>query len=150
MSEVRCDPDLFVDADRSKYFSRPVDPVYRKLIDWLRSDGHLVVCASLIREYHRAVRGSTSPTTLVALMNHLQIHGRLKGFGKRELERFRIKNHVERKLRSQMKDRDHLKIVLLSDRKLGISGDGEFRHDVNNYPGYSPIVRRHPSEVPYD
>lgn len=143
------DPDLFVDADRSKYFSRPVDPRYRKLIEWLRSDGQLVVCASLIREYEGAVRGSTSPTTLVALVNHLQRDGRLKRFDRRALNAFRIRKHVEKRLRSGMKDRDHLKIVLLSDRKLGVSGDGNFRRDVNNFPGYSAVVRRHPSEVPY-
>lgn len=143
------DPDLFVDADRSKYFGRPVDPGYKRLIEWLRSDGHLVVCASLIREYEDAVRGSTSPTTLVALVSHLQRDGRLKRFDRRALDAFRIRKHVGKRLRSGMKDRDHLKIVLLSDRKLGVSGDGNFRHDVNNFPGYSAVVRRHPSEVPY-
>ena len=143
------DPDLFVDADRSGHFSRPVDPAYRKLIDWLRSDGHLVVCQSLLREYHDAVRGSSVPTTLVALVEHLQRLGRLKHFGKGAIEAFRIKKRISRGLRSQQKDRDHMKIVLLSDRKLGISGDIDFCHDVNNYPGYSANVRRHPSEVPY-
>ena len=143
------DPDLFVDNDRSAHFSRPVDPAYKQLIRWLRSDGYLVVCQSLIREYHDAVRGSTAPTTLPTLVNHLLSCGRLKRFGKRELEGFRISKHVARKLQSGMKDRDHLKIILLSDRKLGISGDGKFRRDLNGYPGYSAIVRRHPSEVPY-
>ena len=143
------DPDLFVDTDRSGHFSRPVDPAYRKLIEWLRSDGHLVVCQSLIREYHDALRGATAPTTLVALLSHLQRRGRLKRFSKQDLDAFRIKKHIERGLRSGMNDRDHLKTVLLSDRKLGISGDANLRHDLNNYPGYSAIVRRHPSEVPY-
>lgn len=144
------DPDLFVDTDRSGHFSRPVDPAYRKLIGWLRSEGHLVVSQSLIREYEEAVRGSSAPTTLVALVGHLQRHGRLKRFDKQDLQRFRIKKHVEQALRSGLRDRDHLKSVLLSDRKLGISGDVKLRHDLNNYPGYSAIVRRHPSEVPYD
>lgn len=143
------DPDIFVDADRSGHFCRPVDPAYRKLIGWLRSDGYLVVCPSLIREYHRAEQATTAPTALLMLVGHLQRHGRLKRFGKEALESFRIKKHVAKRLRSNLEDRDHLKIVLLSDRKLGISGDVNFRHDVNNYPGYSAIVRRHPSEVPY-
>lgn len=147
---MNVDPDLFVDSDRSGKFCRPVDPAYKKLIAWLKSDGHLVVCQSLIREYHDAVRGSTAPTTLVALVDHLQRHGRLKRFGKRALKAFRIKKHIERGLRSEMKDRDHLKIVLLSDRKLGISGDVEFCRDVNSYPGYAAVVRRHPSEVQFD
>lgn len=143
------DPDLFVDSDRSGHFSRPVDPAYKKLIEWLRSDGHLVVCQSLIREYHDAVRGSTSPTTLVALLNHLQQRGRLKRFGKQELDGFKIRKRIALRLQSGMNDRDHLKTVLLSDRKLGISGDKRFCYDLNRFPGYSAIVRRHPSEVPY-
>ena len=147
---MNADPDLFVDADRSGSFCRPVDPAYRKLIAWLRSDGQLVVCQSLIREYHDAVRGSTAPTTLVALLEHLQRHGRLKRFGKSALNAFRITKHIENRLQSEMKDRDHVKIVLLSDRKLGISGDVDFRRDVNNYPGYSAVVRQHPSEVQYE
>ena len=143
------DLDLFVDADRSKHFCRPIDSAYNKLIEWLRSDGYLVVCPSLIKEYHKAEQATTAPTALLMLVGHLQRHGRLKQFGKTALGAFRIKKHIATRLRSNLEDRDHLKIVLLSDRKLGISGDVKFRHDVNNYPGHRAIVRRHPSQVPY-
>lgn len=142
-------PDFFVDADRSKHFCRPIDSAYKRLIEWLRSDGYLVVCPSLINEYHKAEQATTAPTALLMLVGHLQRHGRLKRFGKKALGAFRIKKHITRRLRSNPKDRDHLKIVLLSDRKLGISGDVNFCHDVNNYPGHLAIVRPHPSQVPY-
>ena len=146
---MTADPDLFVDADRSQHFCRPIDPAYKKLIEWLWSDGYLVVCRSLIGEYHRAEQATTAPTALLVLVGHLQRHGRLKQFRKTALDTFRIKKRIAKRLRSNVKDRDHLKIVLLSDRKLGVSGDIKFRHDVNNYPGYRAIVRPHPSQVPY-
>ena len=142
-------PDLFVDADRSGKFCRPVDPAYQDLIEWLLSDGYLVVCQSLIVEYHRAVQGSSLPTTLIVLLDKLKRQGRLRHFDKKTLDDFRIRTHVERGLRSNREDRDHLKVVLLSDRRLGISGDVNFCHDANNYPGFTATVDRHPSQVPY-
>lgn len=142
-------PDLFVDANQSSHFCRPMDAHYRDLIEWLWTDGHLVVCQALIVEYSRAVSGSDKQRTLVALVDRLQREGRLRRFGKAELREFRISERMRKKLLSNRSDHDFLKIVLLSDRKLGLSADYKFRRDVNSFPGSGAFVGAHPSDVDY-
>lgn len=147
MSETR--PDLFVDANLSGHFARPVSPEYCRLIQWLREEGWLVVCRSLTVEYHKAVRGSTSPTTLVAIVEKLQRNGRLRSFSKSELRAFHIPTSAKRRLRSNRADHDFIKVILLSDRKLGLSEDRDLAHDINTFPGHHAHVARAPSEIAY-
>ena len=147
MSETR--PDLFVDANLSGHFARPVKPEYCQLIRWLREEGWLVVCQSLTVEYHKAVIGSTSPTTLVAIVEKLQRDGRLRRFSKNDLGNFRIPTSAKRRLRSNRADHDFIKVVLLSDRKLGLSEDRDLAHDINTFPGHHAHVARAPSKIGY-
>lgn len=143
------DPDLFVDSNLSGHFCRPIDKAYENLIQWLLAEGQLIVCPSLIREYHDAVRGSDRPTSLVVLIGYLQREGRLKQCTNRELSSFVIPKHRRKRLLSNRRDHDFLKVILLSDRKLGLSEDRNLRRDVNGYPGYTACVGAHPSEVEY-
>ena len=142
-------PDLFVDSNLSGHFAKPVKPEYRELIRWLNDEGWLVVCKSLIKEYHAAVRGARSQTTLVAVVNRLQRDGRLRRFSKNELQAFRIPPRVQHSLRSNQADHDFIKVVLLSDRKLGLSKDQNLVRDINDFPGHQAHVARTPSEINY-
>ena len=109
----------------------------------------MVVCQSLVREYVTAVRGAKSQTTLPAIVNRLQREGRLRRFTKDELRAFRIKPSVQRRLRSNRADHDFIKIVLRSDRKLGLSKDQNLARDINTFPGHRAHVARTPSEIDY-
>ena len=140
---------MFVDSNLSGHFARPVKPEYRELIQWLSEEGCLVACQSLIREYHAAVRGARSQTTLVAIVDRLQRDGRLRHFSKNKLRAFRMPPTVQRNLQSNRADHDFIKIVLLSDRKLGLSKDRNLARDINNYPGYQAKVARAPSKIDY-
>ncbi len=142
-------PDLFVDSNLSGHFAKPVKPEYRELIRWLNEEGCLVVCQSLIVEYHDAVRGATSPTTLVEIVNRLQREGRLRRFTKDKLREFLIKPSVQRRLCSNRADHDLIKIVLLSDRKLGLSEDRNLARDINTFPGHQAQVASTPSKIDY-
>lgn len=142
-------PDLFVDSNLSGHFARPVKPKYRQLIRWLMKEGCLVVCRSLVREYVTAVRGAESQTTLPAIVNRLQRDGRLTHFSKNELQAFRIKPSAQRRLRSNRADHDFIKIVLLSDRKIGLSKDRNLARDINDFPGYEAQVASTPSKIDY-
>ena len=146
---MSCDPDLFVDSNLSQYFCRPIDQAYRRLITWLCTEGQLVVCQTLVGEYHDAVRGSDQATALVVLVDRLQKEGRLKFYKRSEVQAFRIKDSRRKRLRSNRRDHDYLKIVLLSDRKLGLSDDKKLRYDINNYPGYAAVAAGHPSAIDY-
>lgn len=142
-------PDLFVDSNLSRHFARPVRAEYREFIEWLGREGHLIVCRSLIKEYITAVRGATAPTTLAVIVERLQRVGRLRRITKEELTAFRFSKRVERRLQSNRADHDFIKLVLLSDRKLGLSEDRKFACDVNNFPGYDARVASTPSEINY-
>lgn len=149
MTMKKVKPDLFVDSNLSEHFAKPVRPEYRELIRWLSEEGCLVACQSLIREYHAAVRGATSQTTLVAIVDRLQRDGRIRRFSNKDLRAFRMSTAVRRRLRSNWTDHDFIKIVLLSDRKLGLSEDRNLARDINNFPGHQAKVARAPSEIDY-
>ena len=147
MKQVK--PDLFVDSNLSGHFAKPVKAEYHELIQWLMKEGCLVVCQSLVREYVTAVRGADSDTMLPVIVNRLQRDGRLRRFSKHELQAFRIPPSVQRRLRSNRADHDLIKIVLLSDRKLGLSKDQNLARDINTLPGHQARVARTPSEINY-
>lgn len=107
------------------------------------------MCQSLIREYVTAVRGATSQTTLVAIVDRLQRDGRVKRLSKSELRAFRLPTSAKRLLRSNRADHDFIKVVLLSDRKLGVSEDRDLAYDINNFPGHHAHVARAPSKIDY-
>ena len=139
-------PDLFVDSNVSGHFARPVRADYKALVKWLRDEGCLVVCSSLIREYGAAVRGSSAPTTLVAIVDRLQRDGRLIRFSKKELQAFPLGKHAPRRLRSNRADHDFIKVVLLSDRKLALSEDKKLAQDIN---GCGAQCGSTPSKIAY-
>lgn len=139
-------PDLFVDSNVSGHFARPVRPDYKALVKWLCDEGCLVVCSSLIQEYGAAVRGSSSPTTLVAIVDRLQRDGRLRRFSKKKLQAFPLRKHAPRRLRSNRADHDFIKVVLLSDRKLALSEDKKLTQDINSCGARCGST---PSEIAY-
>ena len=142
-------PDLFVDSNVSGHFAKPVRADYKTLIEWLHDEGCLVVCQSLIKEYHAAVQGSPVPTTLVALVNRLHRAGRLRRFTKKELQEFPLPKHVRRRLRSNRADHDLIKVVMRSDRKLALSKDRKLAQDINDFPGFDARCEDAPSKIPY-
>ena len=144
------DKDIFVDNNIAKNFCNPLDEAYKKFIRWLFEKGFLIVSNKILAEYHSSTCHSFSPTNIVAIIDRLTRDGRLKKISNRELKAFEIKNHVLKRLKSNRKDHEHLKIVMLSDRKYAISLDKKFRDDVNNFTGYRAKPVSRPEEIPYE
>ena len=141
--------DIFVDNNVAKNFCNPLDIEYRAFIKWLYKEGALVVSNKVIVEYHRSTSHSYSCTNIIVIIDRLLRDGRLNKISNYALKRFAIKKHILNTLRSNPKDHEHLKIVLLSVRKLALSMDKSFRFDVNNYPGYLAFAASRPNEIPY-
>lgn len=141
--------DLLVDNSIAKNFCNPLDPHYKELIKWLYHEGELVVTQRLIIEYHASTGSSFSETNVVAIIAKLTRDGRLRKVTKNELDAFRIQNRVRKRLRSNTKDWDYLKAVMLSVRRLALSMDRDFVFDVNNFPGYAARAERRPEDLPY-
>lgn len=141
--------DVFVDNNVSKNFCNPLDQHYKDFIKWLVEEGYLVVTNKILTEYVSSTGASSSRTNIVAIIGQLTKHGRLIKFTTQQLRGFGIKKHVKKGLRSNPKDHVHLKAVLLSDRKLALSLDDNFRYDVNSFPGHGAVAKERPEELAY-
>ena len=141
--------DIFVDNNVAKNFCNPVDPNYKNFIKWLFEDGHLVVTNKILTEYVSSTGGSISPTNIVIIIARLTRDGRLIKLSRQQLDEFVFNRRIEGVLRSNRKDHPHIKAVLLSNRKLALSLDDNFRYDLNNFPGHQAVARKRPEELNY-
>ena len=54
-----------------------------------------------------------------------------------------------KRLLSNNKDRNHIPAVLLSDRKMTLSEDDNFLHDLYEFSGFEPITAKRPENLNY-
>lgn len=153
--------DIFIDNNIAKNFSNPLDPEYKKLIQWLikyeasieDKNAYLVVSKKLLAEYNRTIGHSISNTNIVAIIGLLTRQGRLKQITNQQIKEFRrefFTKKVEKNLKSNQEDRDHIPTVLLSDRKYALTLDEKFTEDLLNFPKFIGTVAKKPSDIPYD
>ncbi len=142
--------DILVDNDiATNFFANPLEPEYKKFINWLIEVGCLVVCNRLVNQYHATCQHSPSPLNIIVIIDKLIRDGRYVKKENSELKAFRIPKRISNRLRSNQRDCDILKTVLLSYRKYAISGDRNLRYDINNYPGYSASAVSRPQDISY-
>jgi len=156
--------DLFIDNNIAKNFSNPQDEEYIKLTKWLinfdSSDignkdnyAHLVVSQKLLVEYLRTSMGATSDTAIPIIIEKMQREGRLILISNQQIKDFKSAHYssrVERNLRSNNEDREHIPLVLLSDRKFALSYDDNFIYDLENFAGFTVRVEKRPEDLPYE
>lgn len=153
--------DIFIDNNVTSRFSNPLDPEYLKLIQWLKkfdpkdinNCAHLVVSNKLLVEYYSSCMNATSLTSIPTIIDQLTREGRLIKFSNLNIKEFKKKNYTKRivkTLRSNLKDRDHIPIVLQSHRKFAISIDNNFIHDLLNFPGYEVTAVKRPELLNYE
>ena len=155
--------DIFIDNNIASKFANPADPEYKELIRWLMdnhklSEGqdddraYLVVSKKLMAEYSRSCRDAAGNTSIPMIISQLTRDGRLELISNQQIKDFKnqfFTKAVEKKLRSNNEDRDHIPAVLLSDRKYALTYDENFTYDLENFPGFTVIVKRRPEELPY-
>jgi hypothetical protein len=76
----------------------------------------------------------------------------LINFSKKEIEAFQKKyfsNKVSKKLLSNAQDRNHIPIVLMSDRKMALTEDNNFKHDLDQIKEFTTITAKRPEELAY-
>ncbi len=156
--------DLFIDNNIAKNFSNPQDEEYIKLTKWLinfdSSDienkdnyAHLVVSQKLLVEYLRTSMSATSDTAIPIIIEKMQREGRLILISNQQIKDFKSNHYsrrVERNLRSNNEDREHIPLVLLSDRKFALSYDDNFIYDLENFAGFTVRVEKRPEDLPYE
>jgi len=155
--------DIFIDNNIAKNFSNPLDPEYKKLIKWLiefnaepenlHKNAHLVVSKKLLAEYGRTMGNAASGNNIAVIVNLLTLKGRLNQISNEQIKDFKQKyftNKVKRRLTSNDEDREHIPVVLLSDRKYALTLDEKFTADLLNFPSFTATVGKKPSDIPYD
>ena len=157
--------DIFIDNNIAKNFAAPLDPHYKELIQWLneydselvKNDfsklhefAHLVVSQKLLVEYLNSSRDCSKPNAIPAIINRLQIQGRIHKKSKSEIEEFKNKfftKQIEKRLLSNVEDHCHIVCVLLSNRKLCLTYDENLTTDLNEFPGNVVKVEKRPENL---
>lgn len=144
--------DIFIDNNVAKNFKNPVDPHYKKLIDWLYETGHLVLSQKLLKEYHDSNRGNWGQS-IITIINRLTKDERLVSISNDQMESLRFPKRLDEKYQRLNKDYWHIKAILLSNRKVAIIIDSAFREAINAHPKHESIkafaVSR-PEEIDYE
>ena len=156
--------DIFIDNNVASKFSNPQDKEYLRLTQWLlhfdKNDeenkdnyAHLVVSQKLLVEYHRSSIGANSSSAIPVIISKLQKEGRLITLSKHKLQQFKQNFYtktIEKKFRCNNEDRELVPVVLLSDRKYAVTYDDNFTYDLENFPGFSVLVKKRPEDIPYE
>jgi len=153
--------DIFIDTNIAKNFVHPLDPEYKKLIRWLKAynpedsskNAYLMVSTKLIAEYGRTAGASPSATNIILIIEKMQEKGRLVKITNEQIKEFKreyFTKKVERNLTCNKEDREHIPVVLLSERKYALSFDENFVNDILNFPGFVVVAAKKPQDIPYD
>jgi hypothetical protein len=152
--------DIFIDTNIASRFANPRDPEYIKLYDWLRANDEknpnksafLVVSKKLLVEYMRSNRDYDGQQNIVAIVALLREQNRLTEITNTQIKDFQQKHFtkaVEKKLKCNHEDREHIPVVLLSDRKFALAIDKNFCADLQSFPRHSVTVHSRPENLPY-
>lgn len=155
--------DIFIDNNIACKFTNPADSKFKELIRWLMDnhdieEGHnddrayLVVSQKLLVEYSRSCRDDFGTTSIPMIIDKLTKDGRLVKITNQDIKDFKNQHFtktVEKRLHSNNEDRDHIPVVLLSDRKYALTYDENFTYDLEHFPGFSVIVKSRPEDIDY-
>ena len=156
--------DIFIDNNIASKFSNPQDKEYIKLTKWLLNFdvedienkdnyAHLVVSKKLLVEYIRSNMNTFGGTSIPVIIDVLTRQGRLNTIFNDEIKDFQAKYYtktVEKKLKSNAEDREHIPVVLLSDRKFVLTLDENFAYDLTHFKGHSVTVEKRPQNLDYE
>jgi len=140
--------DIFIDNDTVKNLANPVGAAYKQFISWLIKEGSLVVSNKIINEYCAGCGGQKSANILTIIDIQTKA-GRLNKKSNADLKLVRFPQRLERAFRSNRKDWDHIRLVLLSDRRFAISQDANFCYDLTHYPSGHVTVAKSPAQICY-
>lgn len=147
--------DIFIDNNVASRFKNPADEEYKKLMNWITEKGHLVISQKLLKEYYSSNRGNFGQS-IITIIDRLTRENRLVRIENVQLKSFTFPSHIEKKinkLRMNIEDYDHLKTIVLSNRKIGIIIDEKLRLSVKDYPiidKIKPQAVSRPEDIDYE
>lgn len=152
--------DIFIDNNIACRFSNPMDPNLKELVKWIMTydedkdeeNAYLVVSNKLLSEYLSSSRGAYGNTSIPTIIAKLTKENRLIKISNEQIKDFQatyFTNKVKKKLRSNNEDRNHIPVVLLSDRKYVLTNDTNFTFDLEHFPGFVVVISSRPENIPY-
>jgi hypothetical protein len=155
--------DIFIDNNIAKNFSNPMDPEYKRLVQWLQqykpvksadhTNAYLVLSQKLLVEYISSSGSSYTTTSIPVLIDKLTREGRIVKITNKYIKDFQVKHFTPKILKvltCNNKDRDHIPAVLLSNRKYALTIDDNFGNDLLKFSGFKPTIAKRPEKIPYD
>ncbi len=155
--------DIFIDTNIASRFSNPMDKEYKKLVQWLmkndisapnfEEDAWLVLSKKLENEYNRSNQHPNSLTAIPMIIFKLQREERINFISNSQIKDFKgthFTKKVERKLLSNEEDREHIPVVLLSDRKMVLTFDENFTKDLRQFSGFEVVIESRPEKLNYE
>jgi hypothetical protein len=116
-------------------------------------NAHLVVSNKLLNEYMRTMGNATLGNNIIRIIDNLTKQGRLIKISNEQIKEFQrehFTNKVKKRLVSNKEDREHIPVVLLSDRKYALTLDEKFTADLVKFPSFTVTIGKKPSDIPYD
>ena len=113
---------------------------------------YLAISKKLLSEYISSSGGASSFTAINNIIKKLTDEGRFNRFTKVEIEDFKKEHQrIFDNLNYLKKDKEHIPVVLLSDRKYALTYDKKFAEALLNFPGYKDKVKveKRPENLPY-
>lgn len=139
--------DIFIDNNIAKNFTNPADTAYKDLIQWLKEYGYLCVSSGILTEYHRSNIGNFGNSAITTIIDILIRKNRLINIKNNQIKEYqnsKVYRQKENQLQSNREDREHIAVVMLSDRKKALTLDKKFEEDLSlfgadvaNKPFYS-------------
>ena len=156
--------DIFIDNNIASKFCNPLDPEYKKLVKWLitkteieegvvdEQNAHIVYSNKLLTEYIRSAKDARSNTSMPAIIDKMTREGRYIKISNAEIKDFQkeyFTKKVLKNLLSNKEDKEHIPVVMLSERQFVLAYDVNFTHDLENFKGFKGQVEKRPEDLPY-
>ena len=135
--------DIVVDTTVMRLLGGAGNPEFVDFFKWLRRDGVLTVSTYLLKEYSGI--GSQQIAALIETLRNSN-PCRFNKIEKRTIDNF---NDGHFRYTCNVKDHCHVKLVMLSFRKLALSQDLAFVNDVNEFPRHHASASDRPGDLPY-
>ncbi len=150
--------DIFIDNNAALRFTNPPSDAYKELIKWLlkyndtENNAYLVVSPKILQEYTASLGGSTKTNNMLYIVDILTRQDRLQRFTNNQIKVFQDKyftSKVFKKLKCNYKDRLHILVILMWDRKVALIEDLKFLSDTINFPGFEVHATTSPETLNY-
>jgi rRNA-processing protein FCF1 len=140
--------DIVIDDNIVPLMCNPSTDPIKQLMQWLVEKGIMTVSHALIKEYVGTAGAARADNPWPRIVNRLIASERWNVIDKPQLAATKFDKKQEKRFKSCIRDRDHIRLVISSSRKILISKDSDLRDDINSFKGIPMLAVDCPSKAP--